>query len=267
MIKNNFGKLKLEDVGLNIGDKVILRNINFEITTSKSLVVIGESGSGKTMLSKMIIGQLPDTAKCIGKADLNGVNLLSLSKNEFKKYRGNVIAYIAQNPMGLYNPMQTIACHAIELFKSNLHIDSKESLRLLVEGLKEFNFSKPNDVLDKYPFQLSGGMLQRIMFAMMLELHPQFLIADEPTSALDEYNTQTIVNSLHTCRENGIGIIVITHNYDIVKQFADDVIIIKNGEQIEYSSANQMLSNPKTEYSKRLLKPRIYTRYNEVKND
>ncbi len=264
MKNNNKEKLVLEDVTLSIGEKEILKKIDVEIAEGQTLVIIGESGSGKTMLSKMLIGGLPKKAKTGGSIVLHGKNLLELGAKEFYDYRGNVIAYIAQNPMSLFNQMQTIKSHAVELFKSKLSISASESEERLIKALTDYNFADPASLMDKYPFQLSGGMLQRIMFAMMLELSPKFLIADEPTSALDEDNTSIVIDALKKCRERGIGVIVITHNYEIVKELADMVLIIKYGEQIEYASKEQILSNPTTEYSKKLLAPRVLRRYSEV---
>ncbi len=254
----------LKDVALAFGDKKILKKINCELFEGQTLVVIGESGSGKTMLSKMLIGGLPPNAETAGTIDLAGKNLLTLNDKEFYEYRGSMIAYIAQNPMSLFNPMQTIKSHAAELFKSKLGISADEAETRLVKALADYNFEHAENLMNKYPFQLSGGMLQRIMFAMMLELAPKFLIADEPTSALDEDNTQIVISALKKCKERGIGVLVITHNYELVKELADMVLIIKYGEQIEYAPKEEVLNNPKTEYSKRLLAPRVLKRYKEV---
>ncbi len=255
--------MKIIDFKIRIADKEILKGINITLEQAKTLVVIGESGSGKTMLSKMIVGQFPEKAIFEGKILFNETNLLELNDRMWSNYRDNQIAYIAQNPMSLFNPKQTIKSHAVELFKSN-GLDAKESIHGLLTAFETFNLKNGAALLKKYPFQLSGGMLQRVMFSMMTELNPKLIIADEPTSALDQHNTQTVIDSLKLFKRNGISLIVITHNYDLVKQLADDILIIKEGVQMEYARADSVLNNPKTAYTKLLMKPKEYKRYGET---
>ncbi len=255
--------MKIIDLKIRIADKEILKGINISLEQAKTMVIIGESGSGKTMLSKMIVGQVPKKAICKGKILFNETNLLELNDRAWSNFRGNQIAYIAQNPMSLFNPKQTIKSHAVELFKSN-GLDTKKSISGLLTAFETFNLKNGESLLKKYPFQLSGGMLQRVMFAMMTELNPKLIIADEPTSALDQHNTQTVIDSLKLFKQSGINLIVITHNYDLVKQLADDILIIKEGVQMEYAKADDILNNPKAAYTKLLMKPKEYKRYGET---
>lgn len=255
------GKLTIKDVSVRQKEKVYLDRINFEVEQGRTLVIVGESGSGKTMLSKLLIGERPIDAQVSGEIFLEEKELLSMNQSQWKAYRGNVISYVAQNPMALFNQNQTVRSHGSELFRSRLSLSEEESVKRLVEALSSFNLKEPEKIVCKYPFQLSGGMLQRIMFAMMLELSPQIIIADEPTSALDRYNTQTIIDILKTCQSRGSSMIVITHDYEIVKQVADDVIIMKNGIVVERGEAEQILNRPSTEYAKELMKPQSYLRY------
>lgn len=260
------GKLTVNQIQVHEDQRQLLRNISFTLNVGKTLVIIGESGSGKTLLSKLLIGQKPDDVQISGEILFDGENLLTIGSQKWKRYRGSVIAYIAQNPMALFNPNQTVKSHAIELFKSRLSLPSKESIDRLIQALSQFNLSHPPDIIEKYPFQLSGGMLQRIMFAMMMQLSPALIIADEPTSALDRHNTQTIIDTLKKCQDDGRSMIVITHDYELVEQLADDVIIMKNGDIIEYGTASLILDQPATEYGKALLMPKSYTRYKKVKS-
>lgn len=257
------GKLEVNNLSVNIDGKIYLNEINFVLNQGKVLVIIGESGSGKTMLSKLLIGQRPeDLSEITGEILFDKENLLTINSKMWKMYRGKEIAYIAQNPMALFNPKQSILSHAIELFKSHYEINDEECKDKLINVLKSFNLKNPEIIINKYPFQLSGGMLQRIMFAMMMELSPKLIIADEPTSALDEHNTQTIIDTLK--QSHGASMLVITHDYELVKQLADDVIILKDGSIIEQGEAKTILNNPETDYGKALLSPKNYTRYGQV---
>ncbi|MDO4711822.1 MAG: ABC transporter ATP-binding protein [Peptostreptococcaceae bacterium] len=259
------GKLEIKDLNVRIGEKIYLDDISFDLPLGETLVIIGESGSGKTMLSKLLIGQRPEEASTIsGQILFDDRDLLTMSHKMWSLYRGISIAYIAQNPMALFDPNQTIGSHARELFKSRLSLGRAQSRERMIQALSKFNLKDPEEIIDKYPFQLSGGMLQRIMFAMMMELSPVLIIADEPTSALDEHNTQTIIDTLKKCRGDGTSLIVITHDYELVRQLADRVIILKEGKIIERGDAQEILKAPSTEYGKALLTPRSYSRYRQV---
>ncbi len=260
------GKLEVKDLIVRIGERIYLNEISFELAIGKTLVIIGESGSGKTMLSRLLIGQRPeDVSEITGEILFDENNLLTMSNKMWSRYRGISIAYIAQNPMALFNPNQSIESHAYELFNSRLSLNREQSMNKLVHALSNFNLKNPEIIAKKYPFQLSGGMLQRIMFAMMMELSPVLIIADEPTSALDEYNTQTIIDTLKKCQGEGTSLIVITHDYELVKQLADDVIILKDGNIVERGDAESILGNPQTDYGKELLLPKKYSRWEGAK--
>lgn len=257
------GKLRIQDVHVRSGNRIYLDKINFSLEEGKTLTIVGESGSGKTMLSRLLIGQMPEEAEVSGSIFLQDQDLLSMKERQWNAYRGNVIAYIAQNPMALFNPNQTVGSHSVELFRSKLSISKQESVKRLIRALELFHFKNPERIVGAYPFQLSGGMLQRIMFAMMLELSPQILIADEPTSALDHHNTQTVIDTLKRCKRKGCSMIVITHDYELVGRVADEIIIMKDGRIIEAGEAKNILENPHTEYARELMTPRIYLRYKE----
>lgn len=255
------GKLKVQGVQVKEEKRTLLHEISFELDEGRTLVIIGESGSGKTLLSKLLIGKKPEDAGVSGEILFEGEDLLTLGSRKWQAYRGSVIAYIAQNPMALFNPMQTVLSHAQELFKSRLSLNPEESLKMLIDALSLFHLKNPREIADKYPFQLSGGMLQRIMFAMMMQLRPKLIIADEPTSALDRHNTRTIIDTLRECQQAGVSMIIITHDYELVHRLADDVIVMREGRIIEQAPASVILKNPATEYAKALLTDAGYTRF------
>lgn len=254
------GELIFEKLNVNIDDREIIKDLSFKIETDKSLAIVGESGSGKTFISRLLVGQKPASARISGDITVDGKEILKLSQADWEEMRGSYIAYIEQNPMGLFNEMQTIGSHAIELFKSKLKLRKDEALERFEFALAKFNLKNGKELVRKYPFQLSGGMLQRVMVAMMMELEPKILIADEPTSALDTYNTQKVIEVLKVCKDRGTRLIVVTHDYSLVKALADEIVIMKQGDLIESGDAMDILKNPQSEYGRKLMQDRVYVR-------
>lgn len=259
MIKNN-NYIQIKNLTVEIGNKKILDGINLEFEDKKSISIIGESGSGKTILSKLLVGKKIDGAKINGEILYRGKNILTISDKELFEYRGKEVVYVSQNPMAYFNPMVSIKKYAREILKSNLDIGNSQSDRLLLDALHSVNLENAEIIMEKYPFELSGGMLQRIMFAIMINLDPKIIIADEPTSALDSKNTKIIIDILKNLKNRGKNIITVTHEYKLVRELADYVIIIKNGKLIESGEKEQVLENPKTEYTRELLNKRTYER-------
>lgn len=251
-------KLICKNLSAKVGEKVLLNDINFSIEEGKTMMLIGQSGSGKSLISKMLLGSRSSAIKVSGELIYEGVNLLSLDVKQWNKYRGKKIAYITQNPMAVFNPMQTVFSHAHELFKSHLGYEKEQTGKTMLEAMEKFRLKNPEKLIDMYPFQLSGGMLQRIMLSMVLSLSPGLLIADEPTSALDEGNRQIVAELLQEVKKRGVSMLVVTHDYKLATALADDVFIIKNGDMVEYGDAEKVLKNPDTEYAKKLLKPRKF---------
>ena len=242
-------KLDINALKVSIDNKIILNDISFTLPKGETLIIIGESGSGKTMLSRLLIGIKPDNANINGNIFFDKKDLLKISEKEWNKYRGKKISYISQNPMAVFNPFQNVESHAVELFQSRLGLSKKECINKMIEEMK------------KYPFQLSGGMLQRIMFSMMIQLEPELLIADEPTSALDYYNTEKVTELLKNLQSQNTSLIVITHDYNLAKELDGKIIIMKNGNLIEKGNTSDMLKNPQSDYGKSLILRKRYTRY------
>lgn len=252
--------IEINNLRVEIEGKLLLENISFDINSGKTFAIIGESGSGKTLLSKLLVGKKIKNSKIIGEILYEGKNLLELSEKEWMKYRGEHIAYLAQNPMAYFNPMSKIKEFAKEVFKSHIKISDELCDEMLIDALNEFKLESPESILNKYPFQLSGGMLQRIMFAIILKLNPKILIVDEPTSALDSQNTKNIIDILLKFKTQGKTLVIITHDYKLLKALADDIVILKSGKLIEYGALDEILKNSNEYYTKELLMPRIYCR-------
>ena len=254
-------KLNINALKVSIDNKTILNDISFTLPKGETLIIIGESGSGKTMLSRLLVGIKPDNASINGNIFFDKKDLLKISEKEWNEYRGKKISYISQNPMAVFNPFQNVESHAVELFQSRLGLSKKECINKMIEEMKKLNLPNPEALMKKYPFQLSGGMLQRIMFSMMIQLEPELLIADEPTSALDYYNTEKVTKLLKNLQSQNTSLIVITHDYNLAKELDGKIIIMKNGNLIEKGNTSDMLKNPQSDYGKSLILRKRYTRY------
>lgn len=257
-------RLIVKDLTLEIKDRVLLNHLNFELEAHESLGIVGESGSGKTLFSRLLIGRKPQGANIQGELTYRDWDILKLKEKDWQEIRGRKIAYIAQNPHGLFNEMQTIESHGLEVLTSLLKITKDQAREKFVQAMEDFNLENSRDLLKKYPFQLSGGMLQRVMLAMMMELNPYMVIADEPTSALDSWNAENVADLLRLCKSKGTQLLVITHDYRLLKGLVDRIVILKKGDLIESGPLEEVLKNPKSEYGKDLLAPRTYKRYRDI---
>lgn len=247
------GQLEFKNYSLRIADKQLINKVSFHLDAGKTLAIIGESGSGKTLLTKSIVGNFPQGSQRSGNIIFEGQDLLTFQVKQWQAIRGRQISYIAQNPMAVFNPMQTIGSHGVELLKSVLGIRKKEAYQRLVNAFEQYNLLDGVNLIHKYPFQLSGGMLQRIMLAMMMELSPKLIIADEPTSALDRSNKDTVIETLNRCKAKGVSLIIVTHDYYLMQKLAEDIIVFRESEIIEWGKASDVLNHPKSEYSGELV--------------
>ncbi|MBF0779542.1 MULTISPECIES: ATP-binding cassette domain-containing protein [unclassified Granulicatella] len=232
--------IQLKQLDVLHGKKVLLHHINLTIPKAQCVVIIGESGAGKTMLLRALMGNLPASTSFSGQL-LYDNKEQSLSGNTLAKSK---ITYMVQNPMSMFNPFQKIESHFIEMVQSHEHLSKKEVLQLAKENLAQVSLEE--QVLQYYPFELSGGMLQRIMFAMSLSLNAQVYILDEPTSALDYYTSQFIVHMIQTLKSEGKTVILTTHDYTFAKQVGNTMLVMKKGKHIAHDTVDNILSSKDT---------------------
>ncbi|MBS4749688.1 ABC transporter ATP-binding protein [Carnobacteriaceae bacterium zg-ZUI78] len=253
-------KLVVDALSVQIGDTVLLNHIDIDLTIGKALIIIGESGSGKTLLTKMIIGQVPKQAIISGKILYKGLSLLDLSKKEWQVLRGTKIAYMVQNPMAMFNPFQKIKVHFLETILSHDKMSKEGCLDKAIQAMKDVRLGHPQDVLEKYPFELSGGMLQRVMLAILLCLNTDTIILDEPTSALDAYNRDNIVRLLKMLLEKGKTLITVTHDYDLAHALGGEMLVMYKGDIVERGFVEDVLENPQHPYTQELVLGNPYER-------
>ena len=235
------------------GEFHAVRNISFSMGREK-IGIVGESGSGKTVIGRAILRLLPSSARI--SADtlaFNGKNLLNLREKEMRTVRGKGITMVMQDPRYSLNPVRTVGSQIAESYRAHHRVSRKAAVRKTLEMLEAVHIRNPEQVYGLYPHEVSGGMGQRIMIAMMLIPEPALLIADEPTSALDvtvQHQVLTILDDLVTRR--GMGMIFISHDLELVSAFCDRVIVLYAGRIMEICDAKN-LHHSKHPYTRGLL--------------
>lgn len=239
-------------------DVQILKNISFKVEKNQCLGILGESGSGKSMLWKSIMGLLDDNFRIEGQVDFKGISLLDMNKEEKRLIRGNQITIIMQNPMTAFDPLFTLGDQILETFLVHTKKSKKEAKELTFDILERMNIQNINEVLEKYPHELSGGTIQRIMICLAIALSPALVIADEPTTAIDSLNQVEVIKELKNLRVKlDLSMIFITHDLHVLSQIADEIIVMKDGQIVEKGSKEEIINNPKNEHSKFLVSTRM----------
>lgn len=230
-------------------------HVSFELQPGKVLALIGESGAGKSTAGLAILRLLGADAEVLdGHARFEGHDLLEMDEKELRRIRGHRIAMIFQDPVAGLNPVLSVGSQVAEMLTSHLPIKKKEANKRALEILYDVGLSDPERVAKSYPFQLSGGMCQRVMIGIATALDPAVIIADEPTSALDVTVQAQILHQLNQLRERrGTSIILITHDFGVVAQVADDVAVMYAGHIVETGNVMEMMKAPLHPYTHALL--------------
>lgn len=242
-IEFNSGIIKTKE------EKVIVNNINFSIDKNKSLALVGESGSGKTTIALALLKLLSSNLIEINNNYIFN-NLDLTNTKHINNLLGNEIVYIPQSGLDYLNPTRTIKNQLYDSLKKN-NVKKKDLLEEAKNKLRLAGFLNENEVLDKYPFELSGGMATKVLLAISLCSNPSLVILDEAINGLDNESKNEFVNKIKSLFKNA-SLIFITHDIDVAK-LCDDVLIIKDGSLVEYGSSDSVLNNPKEEYTKLLI--------------
>ncbi|MCK0150159.1 ABC transporter ATP-binding protein [Marivita sp. S6314] len=232
-----------------------VKDVSFTLDRGEILCIVGESGSGKSMSANALMGLLPEgVTPSAGHIQFEGRDLLTLSDDEMMALRGKDISMIFQEPLSALNPLMRIGDQIAEVYEAHNLLTPSERRKRALELLHEVGLPDPETTIRAYPFQLSGGQRQRVVIAMALALEPKILIADEPTTALDVTTQAQILDLIEDLRRNhGMAVLFITHDFGVVADIADRVIVMQHGEVVETGDADTVLLNPTHPYTRALL--------------
>ncbi|MCD7817516.1 MAG: ABC transporter ATP-binding protein [Lachnospiraceae bacterium] len=241
-----------------------VQDVSFSMKKGETLGIVGESGCGKSVTATAImrllqkgVGEIAD-----GTIVLNGRDLTQISEKEMRKIRGGEISMIFQDPMTALNPVYTIGFQMTEMLLAHSSMTKEQAKKRAIEMLAKVGIPLPEERINAYPHELSGGMRQRVMIAMALSTNPQLLIADEPTTALDVTIQAQILDLMRSLKDElNMSILLITHDMGVIAEFADEVLVMYAGEVVERGSVQALFSKPAHPYTFGLLKsiPRLDT--------
>ena len=247
--------LTYDCVEISYNGKPAVQDISVSLSEGEILGIVGESGSGKSTLIKAAMGLL-GPAGMVTRGDIwyKGMNLPDLKPSEMRKLCGPDFGMIFQSAGASFCPIRTVGAQLYESVIEHEKRSKTEFQNRACDILEKIGFTDPMRILKSYPFELSGGMQQRVGIASAMLLRPAVLMADEPTSALDVHvQKQVVEEMLLMRREFGVSIILVTHNIGVVGAMADNVLVMQNGRAVEYGSADQILRHPETDYTRTLM--------------
>lgn len=255
-------------VTLDDGNK-LLDDISFTVNHHKCLGIVGESGSGKSLTCKAIIGLLESyftvTGQILFKHHDSALDLLKQNNKTLTQIRGSAISIVLQQPMSAFDPLYCIGKQVVETLQAHLTINKDDAIAKTLTMIENIGLDNAKEIYKKYPHQLSGGMLQRIMIGIALELEPDLIIADEPTTALDSISQFYILKILKEIKSK-TTMIFISHDLGVIHYIADDIIVMNKGKIVESGSRDQIFYHPKHEYTRYLIDTRkqLLNKFNKI---
>ncbi len=237
------------------GDPVrAVAGVDLSLAAGEVLAVVGESGSGKSTLALTLLGLLPGTAEATGSVHVGGIEVLGASPRQLRRIRGDRAAMVFQEPGAALHPALTVRTQLVETIRAHRRVSRRQAAQRAADLLRAVDLKEPARMLASYPFQLSGGQQQRVMLAIALALEPDVLVADEPTTALDVTVQAEIASLLRrVATEQGVGVLVITHDLGLVAQLADHVMVLHKGQVVESAPVGQLYATPRHAYTADLL--------------
>lgn len=247
--------LRYNHVDISYLGQPAIRDVSFSLHSGEILGIVGESGSGKSTLIKAAMGLLGSEGSITGgEICYRGRLLNRLPPREMRTLCGSELGYIFQNAGSSFCPIRTVGAQLFETMRAHGKITKADFEVQALELLSKLGFDNGKRILESYPFELSGGMQQRVGIAAAMLLNPSILFADEPTSALDVTIQKQVVEEMLLVRKTfGTAIILVAHNLGVIGAMADRVLVLKDGEPIEYGKTQDVLTNPQADYTKALL--------------
>ena len=263
--------LKVENLNVTLTyrktSKKLVENVNFEVHPGECLGILGESGSGKSMTVKSILGLLDKNFHVSGSAVFDGHNLLKESKEELRRLRGSRITMVLQNPMTCFDPLYRIGNQMAETFATHTTWNAQEIRSHCLKILNQMQILNGEEVLQKYPHQLSGGMLQRIMIGIAMALQPELLIADEPTTAIDAITQYEILEEfIRIKKSKNTAMLFITHDLGAISKVADRILVMNSGHIVDSGDFEHIRNHAQDPYTRLLIEKRsaVMHHYREV---
>lgn len=250
--------LSLRDV--RIGDRTdgreIVHGVSFDLTPGKVVGVVGESGSGKTLTCRAALGILPPHFEITGGSiEIDGTDIADLTPPRWTALRGATISAVFQDPASYLNPSLRIGAQLAEVVRVKKGLGRRAARQRVLDLLRAVHLRDPELVYDQYPFELSGGMLQRVLIAAAIAADPRILIADEATTALDVTVQAEILDLLADLRERaGLSLVVVSHDLAVVAQLCDEVLVMRQGEVVEQGPTRTVLGDARHEYTRLLIR-------------
>jgi oligopeptide/dipeptide ABC transporter ATP-binding protein len=250
--------LRVEDLHVRFdqaGRRVhAVNGLSYELRAGRTLAIIGESGSGKTVSSRALMGLLPPSATVSGSARIDGVELVGMPEEEIRRYRGADIAMVFQDPTRSLNPTMKVGTQITEAIRAHGEVEKETARTRAVELLSLVRIPDPQRRFHEYPHQLSGGMRQRVMIAIALASDPKVLIADEATTALDVTTQAQIMELLAELRSRlGTAIILISHDLGLAASYAEEVIVMYAGRAVEHAPTRTLFAHMRMPYTRALM--------------
>ena len=248
--------LEIKDLAVQYGHHdPTIEHFNLSMKKGEIISVVGESGSGKTTVIRAVLGALAGAGRVTsGDILFHGESLLKNSKSDWRKIRGSKMSMIFQDCGGTLNPIRKIGSQYVEYIRTHESMTKQEAWQKAVTMLTKMRLPDAENIMNSYPYQLSGGMRQRVGIAMAMTFNPELLLADEPTSALDVTTQAQIVRQMMELRDDfGTGIIIVTHNIGVAAYMADQLIVMHHGKVVDHGTREEVLNNPTSDYTKKLL--------------
>lgn len=263
--------LKVESLNVKLhhrrASKKLVEDVSFEVRPGECLGILGESGSGKSMTVKSVLGLLDKNFQVSGSAIFDGQDLLKESKEELRRLRGSRITMVLQNPMTCFDPLYRIGNQMAETFATHTSWNAQEIRTRSLGILEQMRIQNGEEVLEKYPHQLSGGMLQRIMIGIAMALQPELLIADEPTTAIDAITQYEILEEfIRIKKQKNTAMLFITHDLGAISRVADRILVMNSGHVVDSGSFDHILKHADDPYTRMLVEKRsaVMHRYHQI---